>query len=80
MQLSDQVDHVPRPGDHRIALEGTGAVLPCEVDSGPRERTADALTAEARAGDEAGHGPDAPVGLVLVSARPRDEGLEQQSR
>src|SRR3990172_1640704 len=46
-------DLLPGLRDHRVALEGTGAALPREVDSGVRERTADAATAEARAGDEA---------------------------
>ena len=54
--------------DHRVALEGTGAAFPGEVDGGARERTADAAASETRAGDEAGHGPDAGVGLS--SARP----------
>jgi hypothetical protein len=58
--------------DHRIALEGTGTALPGEVDGGARERTADPAAAETRAGDEAGLGPDAVVGLVFRSARPRD--------
>jgi hypothetical protein len=46
--------------------------LPREVDDGVRERIADALAAEPRADEEAGHGPDTVVGLVLRSARPGD--------
>src|SRR3990172_3497929 len=75
------------PGDllawlraHRVALEGTGAALSREVAGGVRELAADAAAPEARARDEAGHGPDAVVGLVLRSARPGDAGLEQQAR
>ena len=66
--------------DHRIALEGAGAALAGEADGGARERTADAAAAEARAGDEAGHGPHAVVGLVLRPPLPRHAGLEQQAR
>ena len=66
--------------DHRVALDGAGAALAREVDCGACERTADSAAAEARAGDEAGHRPDAVVGLVLVSAFPGDTGLEQQPR
>src|SRR3990170_2677519 len=58
--------------DHRVALESTGAALPREVDSGARERVADAAAAISRADDEAGHGPDRVVGLVLVPAFPGD--------
>jgi hypothetical protein len=43
-----------------------------EVDSGARERIADALTTEPGASHEARHGPDALVVLVLRSARPRN--------
>ena len=75
------------PGDllawlraHRVALEGTGAALSREVDGGVRELAADAAAPEARARDEAGHGPDAVVGLVLRLARPGDAGLEQQAQ
>jgi hypothetical protein len=56
--------------DHRVALEGAGAAVPGEVDDGARESTADATATEARAGDEAGRGPNAVIGLVLRSARP----------
>ena len=49
-----------------------GAPLPGEIDGGVGEHIADALAAETRAGDEAGHGPDTVVGLVLGSARPGD--------
>src|SRR5207249_9840345 len=65
---------------HRVALEGAGAPLPGEVDGGARERTADPAAAEARAGDKAGHSPDAVVALVFRSAVPGDAGLEQQAR
>ncbi len=71
---------LPGLGDHRVALEGAGAAFPGEVDGGARERTADPAAPEARAGDEAGHGPDAVVGLVLRSPLPGDAGLEQQAR
>ncbi len=46
--------------------------MPCEVDGGAREGTADAAAPEARADGEAGHGPDAVIGLVPRSARPGD--------
>jgi hypothetical protein len=51
-------DFLPRLRDHRVALKGTGAALPGEVNGGARERTADPAAAEARAGNEAGYGPD----------------------
>ena len=73
-------DLLPGLRDHRIALERTGAALAGEADGGVRERTADAAAAEARAGDEARHGPHAVVGLVLRPPLPRDAGLEQQAR
>ena len=58
---------------HRIALDRTSAARPREVDGGARERTADPAAPEATcAGDEARHGPDAVVGLVLRSALPGD--------
>ncbi len=71
MELSPD-DLLPGLRDHRVALEGTGTALPGEVDGGARERTADPAAPEARAGDEAGHSPDAVVGLVLGLARPGD--------
>src|ERR671919_2344634 len=64
-------DLLPRLGEHRVALEGTGAALAGEVGGRACERAADPAAPEARAGDEAGHGPDAVVGLVLRSSRPR---------
>ena len=77
---SPQEPSLRRLVDHRVALECAGAALAGEVNGGTCERTADSAAAEARAGDEAGHGPDALVGLVLVSAFPGDAGLEQQPR
>jgi hypothetical protein len=58
--------------DHRVALEGTRAAFTGEVDGGARERTADPAAPVPRTGGEAGHGPDAVVGLVFGSARPGD--------
>ena len=37
----DGHDLPPRLRDHRVALEGTGAALPREVNGGARERAAD---------------------------------------
>ena len=73
-------DLLPGLRDHRVALESTGAALPGEVDGGARERAADSATPETRAGDEAGHGPDAVVGLVLRSPIPGDAAVAQQPR
>jgi hypothetical protein len=73
-------DLLPRLRDHRVALEGAGAALTGEVHGGSGERTADAAFPEAGAGDEAGHGPDAVVGLVLRSIRPGDATVAQQAR
>ena len=70
-------DLLPGLRDHRVTLERTGAALPGEVDGGARERTADASAAEVGAGHEAGHGPDAVVGLVLVASDPWGAGSEQ---
>src|ERR687897_2637752 len=58
-------DHVLR-GDG-VALDGPGAALAGEVDGGARECPADAALPEARAGEEAGHGPDAVVNPVLLA-------------
>ena len=66
--------------DHRVALERAGASVPREVDGGTRKCTADAATAEAGAGDEAGHRPHALVGLVFRSALPGNASLEQEAR
>src|SRR5205823_919149 len=63
--------------DHRVALERAGAALPGELDGGTGERSAHAAVPEPRARDEAGHGPDAVVGDVLRSPRPRDAGAQQ---
>ena len=71
-------DHVLR--GHRVALDGAGAARAGEVHRGARERPADAALAEARAGEEAGHGPDAVVGLVLRAALPGDAVVAQQAR
>src|SRR5687768_7373288 len=79
VELAGERDRLSGLGDHRVALEGAGAPRPREVDGGTRERRADAPAAEAGAGDEAGHGPDAVVGLVLGASRPGNEGLEQQT-
>ncbi len=69
MELASR-DLLPGLRDHRVALEGSGAALSREVDGGARKRTTDTAAPEVRAGDEAAHGPDAVVGLVLRSARP----------
>src|SRR5262245_31285302 len=50
-------DLLPWLGEHRVALEGTGAALAGEVDGRAGERAADPAAPEARAGDEAGHRP-----------------------
>ncbi len=70
-------DLLPGLRDHRIALESTGAALPREVDGSARDRTAYAAAPETRAGDEAGHGPDAVVGLVFCSVCPGNAGVQQ---
>ena len=71
-------DLLPGLGDHRIALDRTGAARACEVDGGARERSADAAAPEAGASDEAGHGPDAVVGLVLRATNPGDAAVAPQ--
>jgi hypothetical protein len=58
-------DLLPGLPDHRVALERTSAAFPREVDSRARQRSADPAAPEGRARDEAGHSPDAGVGLVL---------------
>ena len=72
-------DLLPRLRDHRIAFDGTGTALPCEVDGRTRERTAEAAAPEAHASDEAGHGPDAVVGRVFIAAAPRNAGAQQRT-
>jgi hypothetical protein len=57
-------------GDHRVALQGTGSALACEVYGSARKRIADAAATEPCAGDKARHGPDAGVGSVLLSLAP----------
>src|SRR5262245_29393725 len=68
MQLLD--DHVLR--DDGIALDGAGAAFAGEVGRGPRQSPADTAFPESDAGEEAGHSPDAGVGLVFVAALPGD--------
>src|SRR6266496_4354326 len=60
-------DLLSRMGDHRVALDGAGAALACEVDCSRGERLTHAASTEAQAGDEAGYCPDAVVGLVFSS-------------
>src|SRR5262249_23732313 len=57
-------------GDHRVGLQGSGAIFPGEVDRGRGQRVADAALAVPLAGHEAGDRPDAGVRLVLVAAAP----------
>ena len=74
---SSSSDHVLR-GD-RVALDGAGAALAGEIHRGARERPADAALAKARAGEQAGDGPDAVVGLVLRAALPGDAVVAHQA-
>src|SRR5262249_32837464 len=76
MELSPR-DLLPGLRDHRVALEGTGAPLPREVEGRARERIADALAPETRPGDETGQSPGAGVSNVFGSPRPRDAGAQQ---
>src|SRR5918995_511243 len=71
-------DHVFR--GHGVALDGAGAALAGEVHRGTRECPTDAALPEARAGDEAGHRPDAVVGLVLGATLPGDAVGAHQAR
>src|SRR5215470_15782473 len=57
-------------GDHRVGLQGPGAILPGEVDRGSGQRVADAALSVPLAGHEAGNRPDAGVRLVLVATAP----------
>jgi hypothetical protein len=57
-------------GGHRVALERSGAALAGVGDSGQGQRAADTPPAVPGSGEEAGHGPDAVVGTVLVAAHP----------
>src|SRR5262245_46053671 len=72
-------DVLPRPDDHRIALDGPGATLLRGVDRRAREGVADPAPPEARASEKAGHRPDAGVALVLRPTRPRHAIGAQQS-
>src|SRR3954470_11004482 len=65
---------------HGIALDGVRAALSGEVHCGARECPADAALAGPDAGDEARHGPDAVVGLVLVATVPGNAEGAQQAR
>ena len=76
------------PGDvrYRIALDRACAAAPRDSRRSTRASACeDATAAEARAGEHAGHGPDAVVGLVLLPALPRhtvvaDEADEGRAR
>src|SRR5215831_5977572 len=57
-------------GDHRVGLQGPGAILPGEVDRGSGQRVADTALSVPLAGHEAGNRPDAGVRLVLVATVP----------
>src|SRR5262249_51546141 len=65
---------------HRVALEGTGAALPGELDRGARKCVRDASSAEALAGNEAGHCPYAAVVLVLAPPLPGDTVVAEHAR
>ena len=70
----DRVPADPLPGlrEQRVALDRTGAAAPRKGDCRARQRVSDTPAAEAGAGEDARHGPDAAVGLVLVPALPRN--------
>jgi hypothetical protein len=68
--INDILRHVVRiaPAHHVlvgdwIALDGQRAALAGVVDGGAREGPTDSPLAAAHAGEEAGHGPDAVVGV-----------------
>jgi hypothetical protein len=60
---------------HRVRLDGPGSPLAGEVHRGTRESATDAALAKTHAGEQAGHRPDAGVGLVLLAALPRHAGV-----
>src|SRR5262249_45186042 len=70
-------DLLPSLRDHRIALEDAGAARPRVIDGGARQRVGDAAPPEARARDEAGHGPHAVVARVFVAPAPGHGAVEQ---
>src|SRR3954470_2012051 len=77
-ERAERTDVHLAPGDvlagrrlHRIGLDGPRAVLSGQVDRARGQRAADALTAGAGAGHEAGDRPDARIVLVLLAALPR---------
>lgn len=65
---------------HRVSLNCAGATLSGEIHRRTGQRRRDALPAKASARDEAGHGPDAAVGLVLRSPLPWDAVVTEQAR
>jgi len=65
---------------HRIALDGTGTALPGELHGLARECVRDTLSAKACAGDEAGDGPYAAVGLVLAPSFPGNAVVAEHAR
>lgn len=71
-------------GDHfrgvdRICLDGARAALPGEVDGHLGEDAADTLSPEACPCEQAGHRPNAVVGLVLGPVLPGNAVVAQQA-
>src|SRR6202034_892280 len=67
MQLAPG-DLPARPGAHGVALKGVRAALPRVADRRGGQGVADAALAVPLADDEAGHGPDPLVLLILARA------------
>ena len=73
-------DVLTRFHEHRVAFERPGAAAAREVDGGPNEGPADPSAAVPGPGENARHGPDAGVGLVLGAALPGNPIDAQQAR
>src|SRR5215211_2197418 len=70
VELLQQGELLPRHGEHRVALERSGAAVSGEVDRRAHERTADAPLSKSGTREDARHRPHAVVGLVFVPALP----------
>ena len=76
--ISSQLIFCPRVVQHRVRLERASTATASEGDRSSRERIGDSPASEPGADEDAGHGPDGPVGLVLCPALPGDAVVAHQ--
>jgi hypothetical protein len=76
----DRENSLPWFQDHRVALDGAGAMVSGVVDGSASQGATHSAATEAGTCEETGHGPNSVVVLVLGSALPGHTSLQQQPR